>query len=250
MTSKTRIVMYICFAVCLVISLSGCAAYDIAVRYWPEDTTPESTITPVPTEVVDTFEGVASWYGPKFHGKKTASGEVFDMYDLTAAHNTLPMGTLCVVTNKNTDESVTVRINDRGPFVKDRVIDLSYAAAKVIGMIDTGTAPVYVEVLGSEETVPGYETASTPPPDIYGEEVEGLTYTIQVGSFTDRTNAENLQSMLMDMFTDVRVEEFATTGTTYYRVRVGLFASRIDALNTAEELTSAGYDGFIVEAGR
>jgi rare lipoprotein A len=160
------------------------------------------------------------------------------------------MGTLCVVTNKDTDESVTVRINDRGPFVKDRVIDLSYAAAKVIGMIETGTAPVYVEVLGSEESVPGYETASTPPPDIYGEEVEGLTYTIQVGSFTDRANAEILQGLLVDMFTDVRIEEFSTTGTTYYRVRVGLFKSRIDALNTVEELTHAGYDGFIVEAGR
>ena len=98
--------------------------------------------------------------------------------------------------------------------------------------------------------VPGYETASTPPPDTYGEEVEGLTYTIQVGSFTDRTNAETLQGLLLDMFTDVRIEEFSTTGTTYYRVRVGLFSSRIDAINTVEELTHAGYDGFIVEADR
>lgn len=248
MTLKKYVVIQICLVIFL--SLTACAVYDVAVRHWPEDTTPESTTTPVPTEVVDTFEGIASWYGPKFHGKKTASGEVFDMYDLTAAHNTLPMGTLCVVTNKNTDESVTIRINDRGPFVKDRVIDLSYAAAKVIGMIETGTAPVYVEVLGSEESVPGYETASTPPPDSYGEEVEGLTYTIQVGSFTDRANAEILQGLLLDMFTDVRIEEFPTTGTTYYRVRVGLFKNRIDAINTVEELTHAGYDGFIVEADR
>jgi len=248
MTTNKRTIILICLVISL--SLSGCAVYDVAVRYWPEDTTPESTTTPVPTEVVDTFEGIASWYGPKFHGRTTASGEVFDMYDLTAAHNTLPMGTLCVVTNKNTDESVTVRINDRGPFVDNRVLDLSYAAAKVIGMIETGTAPVYVEVLGSEEAVPGYETASTPPPDTYGEEIEGLTYTIQVGSFTDRANAETLQTMLSDIFTDVRIEEFSTTGTTYYRVRVGTFTSRIDALNTVEELTQAGYDGFIVEADR
>jgi len=248
MTLKTRTIVHICLVISLF--LGGCGAYNIDVRYWPEDNKPESTTTPVPTEVVDTFEGIASWYGPKFHGKKTASGEVFDMYDLTAAHNTLPMGTFCVVTNLDTDESVTIRINDRGPFVKDRVIDLSYAAAKVIGMIETGTAPVHVEVLGSEESVPGYETASTPPPENYGEEVEGLTYTIQVGSFTDRANAEILQTMLLDTFTDVRIEEFSTTGTTYYRVRVGLFRSRVDALNTVEELTLAGYDGFIVEAGR
>ena len=248
MTLKKHTIIQICLVISLF--LTACAAYDVAVRYWPEDTTPESTTTPVPTEVVDTFEGIASWYGPKFHGKKTASGEVFDMYDLTAAHNTLPMGTLCVVTNRDNNESVTVRINDRGPFVKNRVIDLSYAAAKVIGMIETGTAPVYVEVLGSEESVPGYETASTPPPETYGEAVDGLTYTIQVGSFTDRANAEPLPSMLMDMFTDVRIEEFSTTSTTYYRVRVGLFASRIDALNTVEELTHAGYNGFIVEADR
>lgn len=93
--------------------------------------------------------GVASYYGKGFHGKKTANGEIFDMNDLTAAHKTLPFGTTLRVTNLNNNKTVEVRINDRGPFVKNRIIDLSYAAAKRIDMIGTGTARVKLEILNS-----------------------------------------------------------------------------------------------------
>src|SRR5262245_23123224 len=92
--------------------------------------------------------GVASWYGPGFHGNRTANGEIYDQYELTAAHPTLPLGTRAMVTNMKNGRAVEVRINDRGPFVGGRVIDLSYAAARSIGMIGPGTAPVRVEVLG------------------------------------------------------------------------------------------------------
>jgi len=92
-------------------------------------------------------EGIASYYGPKFHGRKTSSGEVFDMYALTAAHNTLPFGTLVKVTNLSNGLSVIVRINDRGPFMKNRIIDLSYEAARRIGMLGPGTARVRLEVV-------------------------------------------------------------------------------------------------------
>ena len=92
-------------------------------------------------------EGTASYYGPKFHGRKTSSGEVFDMYALTAAHNTLPFGTLVEVTNLENDLSVVVRINDRGPFMKNRIIDLSYEAARRIGMVGPGTAKVRLEIV-------------------------------------------------------------------------------------------------------
>src|SRR5262249_56845256 len=94
--------------------------------------------------------GTASWYGPGFHGNRTASGEVYDQYDLTAAHQTLPLGSHVVVTNLQNGRAVEVRINDRGPFVKGRTIDLSYAAARSLGMIGPGTVPVRVEVLGTD----------------------------------------------------------------------------------------------------
>jgi rare lipoprotein A len=91
-------------------------------------------------------EGVASWYGPGFHGKATTSGEVYDQHDMTAAHQSLPLGTRVMVTNLQNGRSVEVRINDRGPFAKSRVIDLSYAAASTLDMIAGGTAPVRIEV--------------------------------------------------------------------------------------------------------
>jgi rare lipoprotein A len=208
----------------------------------------------------ETFEGIASWYGPEFHGKKTASGEIFDMTDFTAAHKTLPLGTTCIVTNKRNNKSVTVRINDRGPFAKERVIDLSYAAAKVIGMIETGTAPVRVEVL-AEEGAPIAETGpvETPPETTTTSDAGpiettavapgpiGISYTVQVGSFSTKTNAQNLSDTLSEKYRDVTIEEFATTETTYWRVRVGKFATRSEAEEKAEELTNAGYSVFITE---
>lgn len=94
------------------------------------------------------MEGVASWYGHKFHGRPTASGEVYNMYDLTAAHKTLPLGTFVKVTNRENQREVVVRINDRGPFIDDRVIDLSLAAAKKLAMVRPGTAAVSISVIG------------------------------------------------------------------------------------------------------
>jgi rare lipoprotein A len=91
--------------------------------------------------------GIASWYGPGFHGRRTASGEIYNMYAYTAAHKTLPLGTYVRVINLENGKSVVVRINDRGPFKKGRIIDLSYAAAKKIGMIEKGTARVRLEIL-------------------------------------------------------------------------------------------------------
>ncbi len=99
----------------------------------------------------EVFHGRASWYGPKFHGKLTSNGETYNMYDMTAAHKTLPMNTIVRVTNKNNGRSTIVRINDRGPFVESRIIDLSKKAASKIGMIGTGTAPVRLDILGFAE---------------------------------------------------------------------------------------------------
>src|SRR2546428_2660399 len=127
-------------AVLVVYLLAGCA--------------PMRTNPPAPPPVIDGIQlGVASWYGPGFHGNRTANGEIYDQYELTAAHRTLPLGTRVMVTNLSNGRAVEVRINDRGPFVGGRAIDLSYAAARTIGMIGPGTVRVRVEVLGSATLV-------------------------------------------------------------------------------------------------
>jgi rare lipoprotein A len=250
--------LYRSFYLIVIVIAFGCAT-TITGPGAPEGSIPPSKAA----RVVDVFEGTASWYGPEFHGRKTASGEVFDMTDLTAASKELPMGSTCVVTNLSNKKSVTVRINDRGPFVKDRVIDLSYAAAKVVGMIDTGTAPVRVEVLaGGEDIVPEpvpapavpetpIETepiASTPvttETPVAPSTTPGVTYTVQVGSFSSKANADTLLKALSSTRSDAYVEEFATTETTYWRVRVGTFPTREQAEHAAADLTGDGYSVYI-----
>ncbi len=98
-------------------------------------------------ETETTIRGIASYYGAKFHGRKTANGETFDMHAFTAAHKTLPFGTILLVSNLSNGKQVTVRINDRGPFVRNRILDLSYAAAREIGMIQSGTARIEARII-------------------------------------------------------------------------------------------------------
>ena len=117
-------------------------SYEInGITYYPKKSVP----------IGWTQRGIASWYGPNFHGKLTSSGEIYNMYSMTAAHKTLPLGAIVKVTNLNNGKSVVVRINDRGPFVKGRIIDLSYAAGKKIGIDKTGTAPVIIKVIGFKD---------------------------------------------------------------------------------------------------
>lgn len=173
--------------------------------------------------------GTASWYGPGFHGNRTSSGEIYDQYELTAAHQTLPLGTRVAVTNVQTGRQIEVRINDRGPFVKGRSIDLSYAAARAIGMIGPGTVPVRLEVLGGERTP--LTTA----------------YAVQVGSFADQDNATRLQHSLARRFDGVYVTPLHGTSGRYYRVRVGHFGRREDAVTLARSVTPLGLSAIIVE---
>ena len=137
---------------------------------------------PSVVHVGETFHGRASWYGPKFHGKLTSNGETYNMYDQTAAHKTLPMNTIVRVTNKSNGKSTLVRINDRGPFVESRIIDLSKKAAADIGMIGTGTAPVQLEILGfgkqGTTRIADMETLKQGP----SEQVMD-SFAVQIGSF-------------------------------------------------------------------
>ena len=133
-------------------------------------------------------EGLASWYGGKFQGRRTANGEIFDTEQLTAAHKTLPFGTRVKVTSLETGQSVIVRINDRGPFVEGRVIDLSRAAAARIGIAGRGVGPVRVEVVGSEAA------GAVPSAELQAQSAAPASplYTVQLGAFRDRDNARRL----------------------------------------------------------
>ena len=168
-------------------------------------------------------QGIASWYGADFHGKQTSSGEIYDMYQLTCAHNTLPLGTIVMVTNLENGKSVELKVNDRGPFVKGRIIDLSYAAARMLDMHEQGTALVKVEVIGSA-------------PDLVQR------YTVQVGSFADESNARKLAEQLQKNFENVFVTTLETPAQKYHRVRVGQYDTREAALVTANKLAQMGFN--------
>ncbi len=174
--------------------------------------------------------GIASWYGWDFHGKKTASGEIYNMYDYTAAHKTLPFGTYVRVKNLDNGRSVVVRINDRGPFVKDRIIDLSYAAARAIGMVGPGTARVRLTVI-------------SPKPRVLAP--VGVYY-VQVGSFVEPRRAYELQRALLLHFTSVKVTRAVVNGVAYYRVRVGPYFSRNTARERKRWLRRRGYPAVVV----
>ena len=157
--------------------------------------------------------GIASWYGTKFHGRRTSSGEPYDMYRMTAAHKTLPLPTYVQVTNLRNGRSVVVRVNDRGPFHENRIIDLSYAAARKLDMIATGTAPVEVRALDPGQPRPR-RADIRPHPD--------LKFHVQVGAFHDRANAERLRRRLIRLLqVAVSIQQAWIEGRPLYRVLLG-----------------------------
>ncbi|MDY6906199.1 MAG: septal ring lytic transglycosylase RlpA family protein [Thermodesulfobacteriota bacterium] len=185
-------------------------------------------------------EGLASWYGGKFHGRKTASGETYNMYALTAAHKTLPLGTMVRVTNRKNGKSVVVRINDRGPFVHGRIIDLSYTAAKRLDIVKNGTGKVRIVALDSK-------TGQPAPPEP-AETAAAEFFTLQVGSFTNAENAYKLKDELDDTYKNVHVSVLNDGVETFYRVRVGRYNSR-EAIESAKSLMAAGgFDNVFIVA--
>ncbi|MDD2449542.1 MAG: septal ring lytic transglycosylase RlpA family protein [Sulfurimonas sp.] len=149
---------------------------------------------PTVVSVGDRFQGRASWYGPDFHGKHTSNGEIYNMYDMTAAHKTLPMNTIVKVTNQTNGKTIIVRINDRGPFVDNRIIDLSKTGASKIDMIGAGTAPVSLEILGFEtkgkKNIPSKkELKKLPQNEVVSE------FALQIASFSRIEGALKMQEM-------------------------------------------------------
>ena len=176
--------------------------------------------------------GIASWYGPGFHGNATSSGEIYDQNDLTAAHPSLPLGTHVRVTSFDSGRSVDVRINDRGPFVGGRVIDLSYEAARTIEMIGPGTAAVSVD-----------------PIDEVGRSVPApfVSYAVQAGAFLDGSRADALRADLGGPSGDAYLSMVRAGESIFYRVRLGPYPRREDAIARAEELAQTGVSSVIVE---
>ncbi|QKT02878.1 septal ring lytic transglycosylase RlpA family protein [Ectothiorhodospiraceae bacterium 2226] len=187
--------------------------------------------------VLDTAEGyaergLASWYGTKFHGRRTSSGEIYDMYQMTAAHKTLPLPSYARVTHLQTGQSIVVRINDRGPFHEGRIIDLSYVAAKRLGMMQAGTAPVEVVAIVPTEAplqaeAPGLiRPVEAPPVEVR----PGARLYLQVGAFTRRERAEALrQDLAQHLEREVVVTQGGSHDQPVYRVRLGPLADTTEA---------------------
>jgi len=186
------------------------------------------------------FEAVASWYGADFHGRPTASGEIFDMHAYTCAHKEDPFGTQVKVTLASSRKAVECTVNDRGPFAAGRDIDLSYAAAREIGLIGPGTAPVLLQVTGREMSY-------VKPVRVQSSGTRG-PFAVQVGSFAESINAVRLKAALKLNYANAYIQETAINGTTFYRVRVGNYDQFTNASETAEKLGQEGYPAYIVRA--
>ncbi len=184
------------------------------------------------------YRGIASWYGPNFHGRRTSNGEWYDMYAMTAAHKTLPMNTIVKVTNLLNGKSAIVRINDRGPFVKNRIIDLSYAAAKKIGVVAHGTAPVRLEILGFNGKIS--------EPSAKNESIRLGDFYVQIGSFRRKEGAkiyQNRYNRYQNRYNTVIVRGIFR-GKPIYRVWLNGFKSENEARDFIKSGNFAG--AFIV----
>jgi peptidoglycan lytic transglycosylase len=187
-----------------------------------------SKTPPAPAPVGYSEEGNASWYGVPFNGRRASNGEIYDMNKLTAAHRTLPFETVVRVTNLNNGKTTTVRITDRGPFVDNRIIDLSQAAAREIESIGPGVVPVRLEVLGNVDVSAGF-------------------FTVQVGAFRERGNAERLRERLSASYSPIFIQQYDAADSSFYRVRVGKISGEEAAQQYADQLRSKeGFTPFVV----
>lgn len=196
------------------------------------------TYEPLRSHVGFSQEGIASWYGKDFHGKKTSNGETYDMHAMTAAHKTLPLGVFVKVKNRDNGREAVVRVNDRGPFVKNRVIDLSYAAAKKLGYDGIGTAAVRIEALGYRaEGEAGAEKYREP------EDYDKGNYAVQVGSFRDTRNAERLAAEMNTLFGHAETRQAMVNNELFTRVLVGQYTSLHEAEEAEKKFADHGYPG-------
>ncbi len=272
--------------------LSGCASDDLGGRYSQRNAISGKNGTYkvgkpykimgkwyYPEEDYNYSEvGMASWYGEDFHAKYTANGEIYDMNTLTAAHRTLPLPSIVRVTNLENGRSLVLRVNDRGPFAKNRIIDISKRGAQLLGYKEKGVTKVRVEILAEESrrlkaalTGESYEPVKTvssapikpmqtykqkDPLELYGAESvaqngrtssAGGSYYIQAGSFTSRSSADRLQAQLKQ-FGSATISPADIDGNRFYRVRIGPYNYQTEADVTLAKIKNFGvYNAKIVQ---
>lgn len=215
MTAKKRIANALASLMFIVLFAAGCGVIPR---------------TPSSDTLATLGEGRASWYGPNFHGKITANGEIFDMNELTAAHRTLPFNTMVRVDNLDNGRTIIVRINDRGPYVDNRIIDLSRKAAADLGMINSGTASVRLSLTREGDRPVTAQNSSSRE-----------SFTIQIASFENRSEAE----AKAESITGARVEEVLMNKKSFYRVYYGIYYSVDEAKEAENTLKTNGINGFV-----
>ncbi len=232
------------------IFLSGCVPYIIGEYHtkpkYINSSMPPQYYTPksLPHNIE---EGIASWYGPGFQGRPTASGHIYNMYDLTAASRTLPLDTYAYVTDLKNGRSVEVYVDDRGPYYGGRIMDLSYAAARALNMLGPGTALVKIQYLGpnpaakvEQNEINGFGTKYLPP----------LTgYTLQFAAYTSKNKAFKKKKVIANLVPGVHIITKTVHNTDYYCVVLGKFDSLNKAYVFAKVIAKEGYDIYITKRG-
>jgi peptidoglycan lytic transglycosylase len=254
MTAQTRKILFLSAAL-LTLLISACVTHQRA--YSPQDQSPSSRQKPgqkpytvdgkryEPLSSHEGFvqEGVASSYGRDFHGRKTSSGEPFDMNAMTAAHKTLPLGVYVKVRHKRTGREIIVRINDRGPFVRERIIDLSEGAARRLEMIQEGVAAVRITALGYKVDQTGGEAEYRAPVSY-----DNGSFALQVAALKNRANAYRYADELRRKYGSAGVQEAIVGGSMFYRVRLGHYSSLQTAQSAQESFERKGFPGNFVVA--
>jgi len=247
-------------AVSMALFLGGCAGKPQIKTELP----PSSKVIPLPGELPKSYvvngeryyplpdaegfveSGKASWYGHPFHGRRTSSGEVYDMHKITAAHKTLPLHTVVKVTNLTNGKHIILPVNDRGPFVKGRIIDLSYAAAREIDMIGPGVTDVSVVALGRE--VGRLREKDGVKPLLESQDFQTGEFTVQVGAFENRENAVRLAERLRVVYKEVSIVPYVDgKDRNLHRVHVSLSRTLEDARVAQKKLEEMGFkDAFVL----
>ena len=198
--------------------------------------------SPLPSAEGFEETGTASWYGRDFHGLLTSNGETYNMHDITAAHKLLPMHTMLLVTNLENGRKIVVRVNDRGPFVRGRIIDLSYGAAKKLDLLEIGTAKVKITALGEVQKENGQQYFK------HHADLRSGEYFVQIGAFTQKYNGLKLQGRFLDAGHHTVIKKGLVNGQTFYRVQVYMGQTLAGARKGEQALLNKGYKGAFIIA--
>lgn len=219
----------------------------LATASWSVDDRPytlgEKTYFRLPPDDSFIQHGLASWYGPSFHGRRTSNGERFDMHSLTAAHKTLPMDTVVLVKNLDNGKQTVVRINDRGPYLGGRILDLSHRAAHALGLKQQGTAKVQIVALAEGEVDENRQVTK-----LFRRNLEEGEFFVQIGSFSQQDNALRLQKRFNDAGHTAQVQQASKDDSLLYRVHVYVGKTLQAAKDAEKALLQSGYRGAFVIA--